>query len=325
VIEHSVGSVPDPRSGHCIDDAGRALGLASRRAADPDAEFVAAVCLRQLERSVVPGRGLVLRLDADGHPTNDPLSDDSWARTLWGPALASTGPLELRDRAGELLGVLAGLHSMHPRAAAHAMLTGLILLGDNAGSTLGARLVEQHAPHLPTGDGHGAWRWPEPRLTYGDAQIVEARLGLAWWREDDAAMLASLGLLDWVVDLETSADGHLSLTPVGGRGPGDPAGFDQPPIEAWTLADAALLAHGITGERRWADVIRRASAWFEGANDLGVPVWDPATGSAYDALTTSGVNLNQGAESTLAFIGTRYAAELVASSSPEAPRRSSRR
>ena len=272
VIEHSVGSVPDPRSGHCIDDAGRALGLASRLAADPDAEFVAAVCLRQLERSVVPGRGLVLRLDADGHPTNDPLSDDGWARTLWGLALASTGPLELRDRAGELLGVLAGLHSMHPRAAAHAMLTGLILLGDDAGSTLGARLVEQHAPHLPTGDGQEAWRWPEPRLTYGDALIVEARLGLAWWREDDAAMLASLG-----------------------------------------------------GERRWADVVRRPSAWFEGANDLGVPVWDPTTGSAYDALTTSGVNLNQGAESTLAFIGTRYAAELVASSSPEAPRRSSRR
>lgn len=325
LIEHSVGSVPDPTSGHCIDDAGRALGMASRLAADPDAEFVAAVCLRQLERSVVPNGGLVLRLDADGHPTNDPLSDDGWARTLWGLALASTGPLELRDRAGQLLEGLAELHSPHPRAAAHAVLAGLILLGDDLDSTIGAQLVERHAPHLPTGDGHGTWRWPEPRLTYGSALIIEARLGLARWREDDAAMLESLGLLDWLVDLETCADGHVSLTPVGGRGPGDPAGFDQQPIEAWTLADAALLAHDITGESRWADVVRCAAAWFEGANDLGVPVWDPATGGSYDALTPSGVNLNQGAESALAFIGTRYAAELVALSSPEASRRSSRR
>jgi hypothetical protein len=330
LIEHSIGSVPDPTSGHCIDDAGRALGMANLLAADLDAEFVAAVCLRQLERSVVPGRGLVLRLDADGHPTDDPLSDDGWARTLWGLALAATGPLDVRGSAEALLDALARSHSTHhPRAAAHAVLAGLILLRDDGGSTVGAELVERHAPHLPSGDGNGAWRWPEPRLTYGDALVVEARLALDRWRRDDAALLASLDLLDWLVDLETCDDGHMSLTPVGGRGPGDPAGFDQQPIEAWTLADAARLAHDITGERRWADVVRHASAWFEGANDLGVPVWDPATGSAYDALTRGGVNLNQGAESTLAFIGTRYAAEIVASSaleaSPEASRRSSRR
>jgi hypothetical protein len=325
VIEHSIGSVPDPTSGHCIDDAGRALAIASRLAADPDAGFVATACLRQLERSVVPGRGLVLRLDADGHPTNDPLSDDGWARALWGLAVAATGPLELRDRARALLDALGGSRSTHPRAAAHAVLAGLILLADDEDSTLGIELLDRHAPHLPTADGNGAWRWPEPRLTYGDALIVEARLALARRRQDDAAIRASLSLLDWLVDLETSDDGHLSVTPVGGRGPADPAGFDQQPIEAWTLADAALRAHEVTGERRWADVVLCAAAWFEGANDLGVPVWDPVTGSAYDALTPGGVNLNQGAESTLAFIGTRYAAEVVTSSPVEATRRSSRR
>jgi len=325
VIEHSIGSVPDPTSGHCLDDAGRALAIASRLAADPDAEFVATACLRQLERSVVPGRGLVLRLDADGRPTNDPLSDDGWARALWGLAVAATGPLGLRDQARALLDALGGPHSTHPRAAAHAVLAGLTLLSDDPASTFGSALVDRHAPHLPTADGNGAWRWPEPRLTYGNALIVEARLALARWRQDDAAILTSLSLLEWLVDRETSVDGHLSVTPVGGRGPGGPAGFDQQPIEAWTLADAALLAHEVTGEGRWADVVRCAEAWFEGANDLGLPVWDPVTGSAYDALTPAGVNLNQGAESALAFIGTRHAAELVSPSSLEATRRSSRR
>jgi hypothetical protein len=36
LIEHSIGSVPDPTSGHCIDDAGRALGMANLLAGDPD-------------------------------------------------------------------------------------------------------------------------------------------------------------------------------------------------------------------------------------------------------------------------------------------------
>jgi hypothetical protein len=33
-------------------------------------------------------------------------------------------------------------------------------------------------------------------------------------------------------------------------------------------------------------------------------MWDPATGGGYDGLHADGVNLNQGAESTLAMIST---------------------
>ncbi len=33
-------------------------------------------------------------------------------------------------------------------------------------------------------------------------------------------------------------------------------------------------------------------------------MWDPVTGGGYDGLTATGPNLNQGAESTLAFVTT---------------------
>ena len=42
--------------------------------------------------------------------------------------------------------------------------------------------------------------------------------------------------------------------------------------------------------------------WFLGRNDLGIPIYNSSTGGCYDGLSASGVNENQGAESTLAFL-----------------------
>jgi hypothetical protein len=168
--------------------------------------------------------------------------------------------------------------------------------------------------------------WPEPRLTYGNAQVIEAVLAVAVLRDDEDGLEWGLELLDWLVSHQTSPAGHLSFTPVGGRGPGEPGGFDQQPLEAWTLADAAREAYRISPDDAWVDVANRAAAWFGGANDHGLLMWDPVTGAAFDGLTAAGVNLNQGAESTMALIGTVHAVEVLAvSSAARSLRRSSSR
>ena len=64
-------------------------------------------------------------------------------------------------------------------------------------------------------------------------------------------------------------------------------------------AEAALRE---TGLERYRLAIESAYGWFLGANDVGVAVADPATGSCHDGLTPGGVNLNQGAESTLMWL-----------------------
>ena len=47
-----------------------------------------------------------------------------------------------------------------------------------------------------------------------------------------------------------------------------------------------------------------AHAWFHGQNSLHQPLVDVHCGSCYDGLQRSGVNRNQGAESTLAYLWT---------------------
>jgi hypothetical protein len=74
-------------------------------------------------------------------------------------------------------------------------------------------------------------------------------------------------------------------------------------VEAGTMADAALTAFGLHNEERYLAALRRAHAWFHGQNSLHQPLVDARGGACCDGLLPSGVNRNQGAESTLAYLG----------------------
>jgi hypothetical protein len=129
-------------------------------------------------------------------------------------------------------------------------------------------------------------------------------MAAGWGLGDDRLVDDGIRLLEWLLESET-VDGHLSLTPVGGWGPGEPRpGYDQQPIEAAALADACTRAFVLTGDGHWVGAVGRAVSWFLGDNDAGIPMSDPDTGGGYDGLERGGRNDNQGAESTLALVST---------------------
>jgi hypothetical protein len=149
-----------------------------------------------------------------------------------------------------------------------------------------------------------AWPWPERRLTYANAAIAEALIAAGAALGDGRLVADGLALLDWLLAMETSG-GHLTVTPVGGWGLGETrATFDQQPIEAAALADACARALALRGEPRWASGLGRSIRWFLGDNAGGVILYDPDSGGGFDALTSTGRNTNQGAESTLAMLAT---------------------
>ena len=326
LIEHSRGRVPAPEFGHCTDDAGRALALASSLSRLPGALLVASACIAQLERALQTSGRFVVRLDAVGVPTDDDPSDDADARAIWGLAAAVTSPLPetLRSRADDLLAIAHTFSSTHPRAAAQLVIAGARLHFHDARSQWADHLVVTNRDAVPMPRADRAWPWPESRLSYANGSIVEALLDLAVLRDPRVSLTSVLRLLAWLVDRETSSSGDFSFTPVGGRGPADPGGYDQQPIEAWTLAAAAARAALVANDPEWVSVVDRATAWFLGANDRSMPMWDPATGAAYDGLTANGVNLNQGTESTLALIGTVHAAQIAGQTVADAAIKSSR-
>ena len=73
-------------------------------------------------------------------------------------------------------------------------------------------------------------------------------------------------------------------------------------LAAGTRDDAALAAFGLLGEEKYLAAFRRAHAWFHGENSLRQPLVDTWCGACFDGLQPAGVNRNQGAESTLAYL-----------------------
>jgi hypothetical protein len=148
-----------------------------------------------------------------------------------------------------------------------------------------------------------AWPWPEGRLTYENALPVQALVVAGGHLGEHAMVDAGIALTDWLVAIQTGPAGHLSPS---GNGwwsrDGEKSRFDQQPIEATALLLAAEAAHRATGDDGYRTAMERAYGWFLGANDLGLDVADPTSGACFDGLTPSGVNANQGAESTLMWL-----------------------
>ena len=105
----------------------------------------------------------------------------------------------------------------------------------------------------PGTHGQPDWPWPEPRLTYANAVLAEAMIAAGVALDDPALRQRGLDSLEWLLNFET-ADGHLSPTPAGGRGPEDsrPA-FDQQPIEVATPGRCVRPR----GDRRCAAAVAR--------------------------------------------------------------------
>jgi hypothetical protein len=307
LFEHARLAEPRREHGYCLDDAARALVVTCREP-HPD-RALTALLGRYLDfvlQAVQPDGLCHNRMNVSGAWTDDPGSGDWWGRALWGLGVAAVHAPTATLRGRALMGFRVAAQARSP------FLRALAFAGLGAGEVRAARPDEECAEQIlldareaigpQPGDGH--WPWPEPRLGYGNGSVVEALLLCGSTLDDPAAVRHGLALLDFLLRSETRA-GHLSVTPVGGRGPGDEVGGrDQQPIEVAALADACARGYQLTGDPRWRDGVRLAWGWFCGDNDNGTAMVDPETGAGFDGLHVLGRNENRGAESTLAALST---------------------
>lgn len=306
-FEHACFADPRPEHGYCTDDMARVLVVAARQpGSHSETNRLAKVAVNFLNDGQSFAGPCRNRMDRNGRWTDVAATEDAWGRCLWGLGTAAAhSDVSLVRRLSIIqFERAAAVRSRWPRAMAFAALGAAELLSVNPQHRAARALVTDYAAGIPAASDDVTWPWPETRLTYANAALPEAMIATGSALNDATLQQRGLDLLAWLVDHET-VDGHLSPTPVGGCGPGDPRpGFDQQPIEISTLADACARASGIDASAVWTDTLRAAAAWFEGANDAGLMMWDPHTGGGFDGLHADGVNQNQGAESTLAVLST---------------------
>ncbi len=159
------------------------------------------------------------------------------------------------------------------------------------------------------------WQWFESRLTYANAVLPHALfIAAKRWPNEDFLEVAKASFA--FLDRQTTAEGVF--WPVGNEGwyprGEEKALYDQQPVEAVTMVEAAQAAFELLGSERYLTILDRAHDWFSGGNSLHQPLGDVRTGACYDGLLHSGVNRNQGAESTLAYLWAEMCHDQVSAS-----------
>jgi hypothetical protein len=309
-FEHAEHATPRREHGYCVDDVARVLVVAAREPS-PTASVrsLAQGSLAFVGDAMGPHGECHNRRAADGTWTSESSTEDCWGRSLWGLGTAAAS-MQFAIAAPALVLFERGAEqrSQYPRSMAFAVLGAAAVLGVDPTNAPARSLLRDAAQTMFDESDDPAWPWPEPRLYYANALIPDAMIAAGVALERPDLVRRGLSLLGWLLARETR-DGHLSVTPAAGSGPGDVGpGFDQQPIEVSTMADACARALTVDSSPKWLEGIQMANAWFDGDNDAKVMMWDPVTGGGYDGLHAEVANQNQGAESTLALVSTRQQA-----------------
>jgi hypothetical protein len=311
VFEHSSARVPNESHGYTTDDAARALILTIRWRPQTALTRRLSTTYLSFLANAIDGRGRVRnRLDPDRGWVG-PWSADAHGRAVWALCVATVEAHTTlaRDLAADRLEVIAPLRDRSLRPWLYEGLGAAALLECDRHHLVGTTIAKEVGDRLRRPKPKG-WMWPEPRLTYDNARMPQCMLALGEVSGEDQLVADGLRLLTWLVAMEWSG-GHFSFTPAGGRGPGEgPPAFDQQPLEATAMVDACVEAWKVTGEDRWVEVAQAAARWFVGLNDVGIPIYDSATGAGHDGLSKSGINANAGAESTISALWALQTARL---------------
>lgn len=238
-------------------------------------------------------------------------SEDSHARALWGLGVTvkEAPDSSIRNMAMRLfLDALPIIkHFTSPRAWGYTILGLQEYLSIYGGDSEAGKIRDFLTKKLYVlfkNNSSEEWAWCENTATYANAVLPHALIVAGKSMYDEKIYNTGIKALNWLIKIQTSSDGHLSV--IGNKGWFDKNGirstFDQQPIEVKSLLNACLEAYKITEDNKWFAECKKCLAWFLGENDLRLPICDCKTGGCNDGLEKQGLNSNQGAESTLAWL-----------------------
>ena len=147
------------------------------------------------------------------------------------------------------------------------------------------------------------WRWFEPYLTYANARLTQALFNAYPSTKDHSCLKIGEVAFNFLMEHQMTADQFLPISNNGlKKGESNPALYDQQPLEASCMVEAALSGFRVKGDDKYLKIAGTAFSWFLGKNLKNVILYDSKTGGCYDGITPQGLNLNQGAESTISYL-----------------------
>lgn len=312
IVQHAKYGIPNLKEGYCLDDNARALIMALmayQRTKSREAFELLPIYLSYIHYMQTEDGNFRNFLSFNRQYLDEVGSEDSFGRCIWalGYLIGGATNNSYREFALELF------HKSFPHFKALKHLRGMantiigiceylvVVPGDEGMVTELVRLTQ---PLLDAYDRNQAadWQWFEEKMTYDNAILPLALLHSCEITGNDKAKQVALKTMAFL-DKLTLSNGYLS--PVGNDGwyyrGGTFPTFDQQAIETMAMVLMHFQAYKLFRKPQYIEKMFLSYKWFLGENTLRAPLYDYETKGCCDGLLPTGINRNQGAESTLAY------------------------
>ncbi|MHC4110840.1 MAG: glycosyltransferase family 4 protein [Planctomycetota bacterium] len=312
MFQHATFTVPNREYGYCTDDNARAvIAMADYYSQYPQPEalelfdrYLSFILHSQNSDGTVRNF-----MDFDRSWQKDEPLNDALGRLLW-----AFGTVMAKPPALSYLSIIKDsfdksvkhVKRQYPRGMAYSILGMSDYLKQFPGASDIKRQLEIAADGLVLqyeNNSFSDWQWFEDALTYDNAVLSQALFVASLTFGKKKYLEIAEKTCEFLLENTFNGD-HFSFVGCKGwyeRGQ-TKATFDQQPIEAVSTVMMLRAAYDATQNGRFLTLQRKAFDWFLGENDLHIPLYNFRTKGCYDGLIQDGVNVNQGAESTLSFL-----------------------
>jgi glycosyltransferase involved in cell wall biosynthesis len=313
IIQHAKFGIPNLKEGYCLDDNSRALLMvlmAYRQMKDERALELSPIYLSYIHYMQNMNGTFRNFLSFSRNYLDEVGSEDSFGRTIWALGyLLGNAPNDAYYQTGKLMFFNASpnfekIKSI--RGIANTMIGISYYLKSNpSDDTMTERLrnlaniLIKHYEENESSD----WKWFESLLAYDNGILPLALLHSAEILNDGKITKTALASLNFLTS-HTLKDSYLSI--IGNekwyKKEGERSIFAQQPIDAMSMVLMYHQAFHITKDKEYLNKLYTSFLWFLGENDLRMSLYDFETKGCCDGFESYGVNRNQGAESSLAYL-----------------------
>ena len=313
IVQHAKYGIPNLKEGYCLDDNARALIMALmayQRNKSKEAFELLPVYLSYIHYMQTDDGNFRNFLSFNRQYLDEVGSEDSFGRTIWalGHLISCAASNSYREFALEIFRrSYPHFKSLtHLRGVANTIIgVSLYLQVYPTDEGMVSTLAELTQPLLDAYEKHqdADWQWFEEKMTYDNAILPLALLHSAEITGNENAKKIAMKTMAFL-DKLTLSNGYLS--PVGNdgwyyKGSKFPI-YDQQAIETMAMVLMHFQAYQIFREPEYIEKMFLCYKWFLGENTLRAPLYDHETKGCCDGLLPTGINRNQGAESTLAYL-----------------------
>ncbi len=320
VLQHTKYGVPNPKHGYTTDDNARALIVAVKHH-----ELTGESESLELARTYLAFLQWMQREDGlfhneasyDRRILDDVGSLACQGRAVWALSWVAVSklPIGMRMTAFEMLQRMP-LSSIPLDTSIHVpsfIIYGLTELKEKAGSNSLEKIAMQSSHEAALENAITAlldlyrrnssddWKWFIDEMTWGIGAPCAALFRAYRLLGDEQILRVAMSAYEFMCGIVFEDD---IFQPIGCKGwfkrGGERAYFDQQPIDAMWMFLSAYEAYRCLERRIDFHRASLALGWFIGYNVHGIELYDELTGACYDGLHEFGVNMNQGAEATIA-------------------------